>query len=318
MSGLGVSVLYVSYDGQLGRGRHRVVDEVRRDRVAVLVVLEPLPQRLRDALRDAAVLLARRRCSGLTIRAAVVDRDDGARSSTQPVSVSTSTTARCEPNGNDEPSDLKSSSAPRRVVLVGRRLGGSSTPATTVAVGNARDPDQPSSPTTMSSGRPRAGAPRARFACVEHLLGRGAERAAADLQRPRPAGAAAAWHGRGVGVDERARAPSGRRACRRRSSRTSSRGPGRAPTCRPDRDRAVVVDLDRAELAGAYRRVISRYDATPIPSSTGSPASRRRRCSARSASYPPMRSDLAERLVVLAGVVRRAGRRRRTGTRRAG
>ena len=44
--------------GQLGRRRDGVVGQVRRDRVAVLVVDDLLEQRLRRALGDAAVLLA--------------------------------------------------------------------------------------------------------------------------------------------------------------------------------------------------------------------------------------------------------------------
>ena len=101
LSGLSVSVFDTSKLRQLGGRRHRVVHEVRGDRVAVVVVLHLLAQRLRGALRDAAVLLAGDE-QRVEDRAAVVDRDV-AEHSTSPVSVSTSTTAMCEPNGNDEP-----------------------------------------------------------------------------------------------------------------------------------------------------------------------------------------------------------------------
>ena len=58
LSGVGVSVFARLEARQLGRARHRVVHEVRGERVAVVVVDDLLVQRLRDALRDAAVLLA--------------------------------------------------------------------------------------------------------------------------------------------------------------------------------------------------------------------------------------------------------------------
>ena len=58
LRGLSVWVFDTSKLQQLGRRRDGVVDQRRGERVAVVVVLHPLVQRLRGALRDAAVLLA--------------------------------------------------------------------------------------------------------------------------------------------------------------------------------------------------------------------------------------------------------------------
>ena len=64
LSGVGVSVFDRLEARELGRARHRVVHEVAGERVAVVVVDNLLVQRLRDALRDAAVLLPGARASG--------------------------------------------------------------------------------------------------------------------------------------------------------------------------------------------------------------------------------------------------------------
>ena len=83
----------------------------------------------------------------------------------------------------------------------------------------------------------------------QHLLARAVQRAAADLQRARAHRAGAARARARCRTGRASPSPSGCRAAPARSSRTRSRGPARAPTCRPSRStRAVVVDLDRAEL----------------------------------------------------------------------
>ena len=74
LSGVGVSVECTSKRRQLGGGRDAVVGEVRRQRVAVVVVAHLLVQRLADAGGDAAVLLALDE-ERVEHRAAVVDRD---------------------------------------------------------------------------------------------------------------------------------------------------------------------------------------------------------------------------------------------------
>ena len=76
---------------------------------------------------------------------------------------------------------------------------------------------------------------------VEHLVGRRVHGAAAELQRPRAAGAPAARHERGVGLDEADRLHRDAEPVARRASRTPSRGPGRAPTCPRDGGGAVGV-----------------------------------------------------------------------------
>ena len=111
LSGDGVSVCAASNDGNSAALGMRVLGERRRERVAVVVVDHLLPQRLRDARREPAVHLAvdEQRVEDAT---AVVDRDVADAASTRPVSMSTSTTATCAPNGNVAPDLLEVVLAP--------------------------------------------------------------------------------------------------------------------------------------------------------------------------------------------------------------
>ena len=98
LRGDGVWVRSVSNDRQVAGARDRVGRQRAGHVVAVLVEGDLLVQRLRDALRDAAVDLALEQHL-VVDPARVVDRDVPDRASRSPVSVSTSTTARCVPNG---------------------------------------------------------------------------------------------------------------------------------------------------------------------------------------------------------------------------
>ena len=80
------------------------------------------------------------------------------------------------------------------------------------------------------------------------------------------------------------------RAGRRRSSRTPSRGPGRGRRCRSGRSRSRRRAPPRSRCSLPPNPVISTYDAMPMPSWRGSPASRRRACSARAPSTSASRS----------------------------
>ena len=95
--GVGVAWCTTSKFGELRRRDERVVGEVAGDRVAVGVVRELLDQRLGDPLRDAAVHLPLEQ-QRVQHGAGVVARHV-AHEPTLPVSTSTSTTARCAPNG---------------------------------------------------------------------------------------------------------------------------------------------------------------------------------------------------------------------------
>ena len=59
LRGVGVTVADVAEHRQVLRARHRVVHQRAREQLAVVAVAQVLPQRLRDALREAAVHLAR-------------------------------------------------------------------------------------------------------------------------------------------------------------------------------------------------------------------------------------------------------------------
>ena len=103
-----------------------------------------LVQHLRDALADAAVLLAgnEHRVDDL---AAVVDRDVAHAARRGRSRESTSTTAMCEPNGNDEPSgvevELVLQAAPPslRVACAGSFAAAASSAHDNAARGHARD-----------------------------------------------------------------------------------------------------------------------------------------------------------------------------------
>ena len=208
----------------------RVLGQRRRERVAVVVVDDLLPQRLRDPRREAAVHLAVDQ-HRVEDAAAVVDRDvaDG---STWPVSVSTSTTDTCAPNGNDAPDCTKSCSTasgmPSSVALVATSahvIDFDGTPAT---------PRVPSSVThdVLRRGLEQVGGEAARP--VEH--------ARATPRAPRCRRAAATVNRRCRRHAAPARCRTARSAMsldrdaeltRRRSASTRWRGPGRAPTCPP-------------------------------------------------------------------------------------
>ena len=207
LSGVGVSVERTSKRRQLGGGGDAVVGEVGGQRVAVGVVADLLVQRLADARRDAAVLLALDE-QRVEDRAAVVDGDVAQRARTSPVSRSTSTTAMWAPNGNVASPWSNSPSArdASAVAELGgaRRPGGelgprqramAGTPATPTVPGVGVDDD------VGDVGLEQVGG-EAACAFVDQRLGGLVHRRAAELQRPGSARAAAPRHEVGVAVDE--------------------------------------------------------------------------------------------------------------------
>ena len=143
---------------------------------------------------------------------------------------------------------------------------------------------------------------------VDHQVGRGAERAAAELQGPRTSGALAAWHGRGVGLDEA-------HALHRdtelvghdhREGRRVALPVGRRPD--PNGDHAVGVDVHGAELAGASAGHLDvRREADPQLDRVALVAA-----STLLGHQGVVLADpehLAERQVEVSDVVRRSGRR---------
>ncbi len=117
---------------------------------------------------------------------------------TRPVSVSTSTIETCAPNGKVAPFWVKSVSEPSpHVVLV--RPGGELAPADAGA-GDAADREPAVGQLDVGGvGLQHPGGDAAGL--VQHLVGGLADRVAAELQRARPAGAAAGADQCGVGLD---------------------------------------------------------------------------------------------------------------------
>ena len=184
---------------------------------------------------------------------------------TRPVSMSTSTTATCAPNGNVAPAwrevELDRERAPV-VAGLGRDLGPreraspARRPRRAAVVGD----DDVVGRRLEQLGGELAGP-------VEHASAASATALPAELQRTRPAGAAAARHQRGVGLHEADPARAGCPARPTRSWRTTWRDPGRAPTCRPawSRCRRRCTSTEAYSLARPPA-VISTYAATPMPS----------------------------------------------------
>ena len=253
--------------GQLGRRHDGVVGEGRRERVAVVVVAELLPQRLGGALGDAAVALAlgQQRVDDARRRRRT---PPCARSSTLPVSGSTSTTATWAPNGNV--------GAGRLEVLLDDELGGrrparprscetAGVPTTwkrpasitmSSRVGLERRRPRPPSP-ARPARRPRRARPRRPAAAsASPSCRRRAARGRCRRGRRRPG---------------RARCPAGRpRAWRWRCA-----APGRAATSRCSTDgRAVGLHpdrpvLDRGAAAGGDLDVRRHADAEPPVGAVG-------------------------------------------------
>ena len=195
LRGDGVSVFDRFEARELGRARHRVVGERRRERVAVGVVDVLLPQRLRDALRDAAVLLARDD-QRVEDAAAVVDRDVAERRHAVRCRDRPRRRRRARRTGTSR-RPARSRDRVQRLAAARPRAHGSAragTPAT---------PRRPSSVTTMSSGLASSMRRRDLAGLREHGLGRVEHRGPAELQRTRAAGAAAGRHDGGVGLHER-------------------------------------------------------------------------------------------------------------------
>ena len=233
--------------------------------------------------------------SGLTMRAAVVDRDVAQRA--RPAR------SRCRPRrprcasrtGTTNRPALKSSScASAAPCLRPAGVAGSFTAAASSAHDSGsrgrRRPRGRRRRRTMSSGFASSRCAASCFAWASTSSLATEQRAAADLQRARPAGAAAPRDTRGVGLDDADLSRSGRRAC----SLTIIENvvswpwpcalvPTRAVT------RAVVVDLDRAVLlVNADRR--GDLDVR-----------RRRRCRAASVSPRSRRGLLLGAQLVVAG-----------------
>ena len=123
-----------------------------------------------------------------------------------------------------------------------------------------------------------------RLGLREHLFARAVQRAAADLQRPRPHRAGAARHELGVRLHERHLL---HRDAEQLLHDHRERGLVALPVGGGADGRghgAVVVDLDRAELLEQPARGdldVGRHPDAELPAS---PRSRRRACSARSSS----------------------------------
>ena len=208
--------------------------------------------------------------------------------STRPVSVSTSTTDTCAPNGNDAPDCTKScSTASGRpsslafVAISAQVIAFDGTPAT---------PSVPSSVSTMSSGAASsisAARLRARSSTPRDALEHGA---AADLQRPRSARPTAARHEGGVGLHERD-------AIHRDAELTGDElrvsGGMALPVGRRARlhgGAPVGVHLHLGVLARGAAGGDLDVGADADTEQLDVAASRRAACSARRSSYPAMRS----------------------------
>ena len=208
---------------------------------------------------------------------------------TCPVSRSTSTTATWAPNGNVAPSWRKSYSATSGSPSVAARRATSD--HASACAGTPATPMRPSSVTTMSSGCASSivGGDVARP--FEHR-GRGVRhRSAAELQRTRPAGTAAARDVRGVGLHE---ADALHRDAETVGDDHRERRRMPLPVRRradADRRAAVVVDRDRRVLgAGTARGHLDIRARRRYRVGQRSPRSRRSACSARSSSYPARRT----------------------------
>ena len=230
--------------------------------------------------------------SGLMMRAAVVDRDRGAAARR----------VRCRRRSRRPRRASRTGTTTRRPGSRARAASRSATPSgplrrdpsprprdrpTTAGSRDARDLERRRRRATMSSGLASSRCAASCFACASTSWLATEQRAAADLPRARTAGAAAARHLGGVGVQRRGRRPTARRACRRRSCENAVSWPwpcALVPTVRGDR--AVVFDLDRAELLVEHHR---RADLEVrrrrrCRAACLSPRSRRAFCSARNAS----------------------------------
>ncbi len=144
LRGDGVSVFERFERRQLGRARHRVVGQRRGERVAVVVVDVLLPQRLRDALRDPAVLLTGHD-QRVEDAAAVVDRNVPQRRDHAGVEI------------DFDDCDVRAERERRTVLLeVGDRddrlAAARARPTSARVAGTPATPTRPSSIMTMSSG----------------------------------------------------------------------------------------------------------------------------------------------------------------------
>ena len=91
---------------------------------------------------------------------------------------------------------------------------------------------------------------------LEHVAGRGVHGAAAELQRPRSAGAPAARHERGVGLDERDLVERDAEPVARRASRTPSAWPWPCP----DVPAAMVAVPSACTVTEPYSSAAARRD----------------------------------------------------------
>ena len=270
LSGVGVSVFASLERGQLGRARHRVVGEVGRQRVPLLVVDELLPERLRDPLGEPAVLLAVDE-QRVEDAAAVVDRHVADRPDLPGLHV--------DLDHRDVGAEREGRAVRCRVVLHDERLAlrrrppARSRPTRERCSGTPATPNRPSSATTMSSG---AASSISAASCLGPARARPRR---SRRRRCRPSGGTGTRRCRRLAAPGRCRtgrtgsSPSGCRGGRRRSWRRRSRGPGRARRCRPSRSpyrrraprpsriprrrrpRDLDVDRRRRCRAGAGRRV---------------------------------------------------------------
>ena len=265
---------------ELGRARDRVVGERRRERVAVVVVDDLLPQRLRDARRDPAVLLAVDE-QRVEDAAAVVDRDVAERLDPPGLACRPRPPRRARRTGTSRPparSRARTASGDRRrrwpwsassahVERLARHAGD----AEAAVVADAR----------CRRARPRAARPRG---CLRLLDAR-----ASTPRAPRSRRAAAT-------ASRRCRRRAARARCRTARSVICSIGMPSSPDTICEnavawpwpcaevpaftRGAAVVVHLDRGVLARPPPAVISTY-------------ARRRRCRAasrrRARGAPPAR-----------------------------
>ena len=232
---------------ELRRARHRVVDQLRRERVAVGVVDDLFPQRLRRCPTRARRAPGPSTSSGLS----TVPQSSTATcrtSSTRPVSVSTSTTAMCAPNGNVAPSGEVELAEQRLVSFASRRASSAQvsawrgTPATPRPTVVGHD--------VLGRGLEQARRERAARSSTASL----ADRRPAHLQRTRPTGTTAPRHDRGVGLHE---LDPVERDAERVGDDHRERGGVALPVRRradPHGRAAVLVDLERAVSSPNRRR----------------------------------------------------------------
>ena len=215
---VGVSMWHDLEARQLGGRDERVVGEVRRDRVAVVVVAHLLEQRLGRALGDAAVDLALEQqrvehpagvvagdvAEGADLAGLGVDLDDGDVGAER---------------------ERRAGGLRRRVSmrqqLAGRRRRRRARPTSCDTAGVPATWNAPSSlSSTMSASSASSSWAASFLACSTSSIGGLVDGGAALLQRARAHRAAAGRHEVGVAPDERRSCPSGCRSARGRSSTT--------------------------------------------------------------------------------------------------